>query len=171
MSKLASLFTEHTNTSLAQYMVSATAEDPIANNCLFGDIIASIDLTDSQNNIIVSISLLFTNDLASRIYEAIFGEVSLDELGEVTKEMVNIIGGNVKPELTKFSTEIFSKVHPNKPLPEGQTEFLKFDLGLPNYLMKDAHELKLPDKTAYELVIPFVVEDEEITLVVAFLPS
>jgi hypothetical protein len=34
--------------------------------------------------------------------------------------------------------------------------------------MKDAQELKMPMTTVFNFVIPFVVDDEEITLVAAF---
>jgi hypothetical protein len=168
METLASLLIKHTQSALAQYMVTATAEEPIENNCLFSDVSASIDLVDSANNIMILVYLLFPYDLAANIYESIFGEVAPEELGEVTKEMVNIIGGNIKPELPKYSAEIFSQIHPEKQLPQTDTEFLKFNLGFPQYLMKDAQELKMPKTTAFDLVIPFVIGDEEITLVVAF---
>ncbi len=171
METLASLFVKHTHTALAQYMVTATAEDPIQNNCLFGDVSASIDLVDSTNNITLYIHLLFPYQLVAEIYENIFGEVAPDELGEVSNEMVNIIAGNIKPELPKHSAEIFSQIHPAKQLPSEETEFLKFSLGFPKYLMKDAQELKLSDATIFDIVIPFVIGDEEITLIAAFQPS
>ncbi len=149
-----------------QYMVSAVADDPIENDCLYGDMNASIDLIDHNEKIKVSLILFFPEIVACDIYETIFGERNEDDAGEVVLELGNIIGGNIKPTLTEHSKTILELVFPNRPENSDPDRLLKLDLGFPA-LMRGEYKVNSNDDGIFKLVLPFKIDNEEINALVS----
>jgi hypothetical protein len=83
LTDLADTISESVLEGFGQYMFAAVSDDPIGNDCLYGDISTSIDLIDPKEKIKVSLILFFPEIVACYIYENIFGERNEDEAGEI----------------------------------------------------------------------------------------
>lgn len=79
----------------ASLKVSAVADDPIENYCLYGEMKATRDLIYYDEKIKLLLVLFFPKIVACDIYETIFGERNEDDAGEVVLKLSNIIGGNI----------------------------------------------------------------------------
>jgi CheY-specific phosphatase CheX len=145
-----------------QYMVSAVADDPIENDCLYGDMNASIDLIDHDKKIKISLILFFPESVACDIYETIFGERNENDAGEVVLELGNIIGGNIKPTLTEHSKTILGLVFPNRAENSEPDQELKLDLGFPSLIKGETYNVSSDDDGIFKLVLPFKIDQEEI---------
>ncbi len=166
LSGLSGPISESVVEGFSQYMVSAVADDPIENDCLYGDMNASIDLTDHDEKIKISLILFFPEIVACDIYETIFGERNEDDSGEVVLELGNIIGGNIKPTLTEHSKTVFDLVFPNRAENSEPGRKLKLDLGFPTLIKGESYDVKSDDE-AFKLVLPFKIGQEEINALVS----
>ncbi len=166
LSGLSESISESVIEGFGQYMVSAVADDPIENDCLYGDINASIDLIDNNEKIKVSLILFFPEIVACDIYENIFGERNENDAGEVVLELGNIIAGNIKPRLSEHSKTILDLVFPNRPENSEPSRELKLDLGFPSLIVGEDYTENLDDET-FKLVLPFKIDKEEINILVS----
>ncbi len=151
--KMKSAFIESAIESFGQYMVSAVAEDPvdtITGDFYFGSL---IDLNDESHGVKINLALYFPKDVACGIYEAIFGEVDLEQVCGVVQELGNIIGGIVKPKISGLTQEIVSLVNPEAV----DDKELNFQLGLPQAKMGEDCQFDLSTDDATQVIIPFEV--------------
>jgi CheY-like chemotaxis protein/CheY-specific phosphatase CheX len=167
LSGLSGPISESVVEGFGQYMVSAVADDPIENDCLYGDMNASIDLIDHDEKIKVSLILFFPEVVACDIYETIFGERNEDDSGEVVLELSNIIGGNMKPTLTEHSKTVLDLVFPNRAENAEPDRKLKLDLGFPTLIKGESYNVNADDKDAFKLVLPFKIGQEDINALVS----
>jgi hypothetical protein len=90
--------------------------------------------------------------------------VAIEQVSGVVQELVNIIGGIVKPKISPYSKEIVKLV------PQSEDSLAGIDmswyLGLPESKMGDDHsqEIKLNGVTKFH--VPFRIKDEVFHLVV-----
>ncbi|KMP11269.1 hypothetical protein UR09_03735 [Candidatus Nitromaritima sp. SCGC AAA799-A02] len=157
-------FVDSTVDSMGQYMVSAVPGEPVAYDEFDGYFSSSLDLTNADQNIRMLLALNFPKDVACKIYEGIFGEVDMDQVCGVVQELVNIIGGIVKPKIDEFSAEIISLVHPGRKPPDK----LSWDLGLPCAQMGEGHTFNIGKESDPKFIVPFQVNNEKFDLVVVF---
>lgn len=161
------VFVESTVEALGQYMVTAEAGNPIEMDDLTGDFSSTIHLLDEDHDVKLTVILYFPKNVARTIYEGIFGEVDMEQVCGVVQELGNIIAGNVKPRIAEFSQEIYDLVHPEKKLKLNDDDRMHFNLGLPVAMWGDHHTVDI-EKTAPKLIVPFKVNEEEITMVSVF---
>lgn len=160
-------FVESTVEALGQYMVTTEAGNPIETDDLTGDFSSTIHLLDESHDVKLTLILYFPKNVACTIYEGIFGEVDMEQVCGIVQELGNIIAGNVKPRIAEFSQEIYDLVHPGKKLKLGDDNKMHFDLGLPVATRGDHHTVDI-ETTAPKFIIPFKVNEEEITMVSVF---
>jgi len=167
LSGLSGPISESVVEGFGQYMVSAVADDPIENDCLYGDMNASIDLIDHDEKIKISLVLFFPEIVACDIYETIFGERNEDDSGEVVLELSNIIGGNIKPTLTEHSRTVFDLIFPNRHENSEPDRKLKLDLGFPALIKGGSYNVGPDGDGAFKLVLPFKIGQEDINALVS----
>ena len=163
--KIIQPFIDSTLEAIGQYMVTAEPTSPVAANDFRGFFSASVELSDAKNSILLTLILNFPKKLACDIYEGIFGEVDLEQVCEVVKELVNIIGGAIKPKLGEVSAEVICLLSPETNS-AGTTLDLK--LGLPSGKMGEEHNLNVEDEEALRFTVPFNVQGEQFTLTTVF---
>ena len=158
-------FVDCTLEAMGQYMVTAVPGTPMAHNEFNGYFSSSVGLSNKNHGIRLLLALNFPKDVACKIYEGIFGEVDIDQVAEVVKELINIIGGIVKPKLGEFSGDILSLIHPDKTIADGG---LSLDLGLPVAQMGEGHSFDAGNADDPKFIVPFQVENEKFDLIVVF---
>lgn len=158
-------FTESTIEAMEQYMAEAIPDDSNGSVELDGYFSAWVDLLDSDNRIQITLLINFPKNAACGIYEGIFGEVDIEQVGGVVQELVNIIGGIVKPKILEFAKEIKQLVHEESELPANENE-ITWNLGLPESKMGENHSLDMKLNGAPKFHVPFKIKDETFHLVV-----
>ena len=164
-SALIEAFTESTIEAMEQYMAEAIPDDSNGSVELDGYFSAWVDLLDSDNRIQITLLINFPKNAACGIYEGIFGEVDIEQVGGVVQELVNIIGGIVKPKILEFAKEIKQLVHEESELPANENE-ITWNLGLPESKMGENHSLDMKLNGAPKFHVPFKIKDETFHLVV-----
>ncbi|MBT3366099.1 MAG: response regulator [Nitrospina sp.] len=162
---IVSVFTESTIEAMEQYMAEAIPDDSNGSVELDGYFSAWVDLLDSDNRIQITLLINFPKNAACGIYEGIFGEVDIEQVGGVVQELVNIIGGIVKPKILEFAKEIKQLVHEESELPANENE-ITWNLGLPESKMGENHSLDMKLNGAPKFHVPFKIKDETFHLVV-----
>jgi CheY-like chemotaxis protein len=158
-------FTESTIEAMEQYMAEAIPDSSKGPVELKGYFSAWVDLLNSENRIQITVIINFPKKAACGIYEGIFGEVDIEQVGGVVQELSNIIGGIVKPRISEFPKEIAQLVHPEKDLP-GEGVELTWDLGLPESRMGEDHSLGIEINGIPKFQVPFKTKDETFHLLV-----
>ena len=158
-------FTESTIEAMEQYMAEAIPDSSKGPVELKGYFSAWVDLLDTANRTQITLLINFPKKVACGIYEEIFGEVDIEQVCGVVQELVNIIGGIVKPRISEFSKEITQLVHESKELSVPESG-LTWDLGLPEARMGENHSLDLKLNGLPKFHVPFKIKDETFHLVV-----
>ncbi|MBT3921660.1 MAG: response regulator [Nitrospina sp.] len=162
---IVNVFTESTIEAMEQYMAEAIPDNSKGSVELNGYFSAWVDLLDSENRIQITLLINFPKNAACGIYEGIFGEVDIEQVGGVVQELVNIIGGIVKPRILEFAGEIKRLVHEENELPANEDE-ITWNLGLPESKMGDNHSLDMKLNGTPKFHVPFKIKDEIFHLVV-----
>jgi DNA-binding NarL/FixJ family response regulator len=157
-------FTNSTIEALEQYMTEAIPEVSKGSVELNGYFSAWVDLVEADSRIQITLVANFPKEAACSIYEEIFGEVDIEQVGGVVQELVNIIGGIVKPKISPFSREIAQLVQQSEDS-LGEIDMI-WDLGLPESKMGDDHTQDIKLNGVPKLHVPFKVKDEVFHLVV-----
>ncbi len=157
-------FTNSTIEALEQYMTEAIPEVSKGSVELKGYFSAWVDLVEADSRIQITMVANFPKEAACSIYEDIFGEVDIEQVGGVVQELVNIIGGIVKPKISPFSSEIAQLV-PQSENSLGEIEMV-WDLGLPEAKMGDDHSQDIKLNGVPKFHVPFKVKDDVFHLVV-----
>ena len=165
--ELVKAFTESVVEGLGQYMATAAPGTPITSAGFSGDFVSTINLTDSNHDVELTLIIDFPKDAACRIYEGIFGEVELEQVCGVVQELANIVGGNLKPRIAEFPREILGLAHPAKSIEPDAGDPLNFDLGLPTAVINGQPAATLNDNSP-KLIIPFTIEGQTITMICVF---
>lgn len=161
-------FVDCTLEALGQYMVAAVPGAPVTHDAFNGYFSPSVDLSNKNHGARLLLALNFPKDAACKIYEGIFGEVDMNQVAEVVKELINIIGGIVKPKLAEFSGDILALIHPDKAAASDAVEDLSFDLGLPAAQVGEGHSFDAGNAQGPKFIVPFQVENEKFDLIVVF---
>lgn len=163
-SPIVEAFTMSTVEALEQYMTEATPEVSKGSVELNGYFSAWVDLIESDNRIQIPLVANFPKEAACKIYEEIFGEVDIEQVSGVVQELVNIIGGIVKPKIAPFSREIAQLV-PQSEGSLGESD-MTWDLGLPESKMGDDHSQDINLNGVPKFHVPFKIKDDTFHLVV-----
>lgn len=161
-------FAESAQEALGQYMVKADVGDPIKSDQLRGDFSAAIDLSDPTHQVKIVIILVFPKSPACKIYENLFGEVDMDQVCGIVQELVNIIGGAIKPKISDYGRDILQLVYPEKDWDSSHPHQLKFDLGFPTAKMGENHSVDLQDHNDPRFVLPLNMNGDQLKLVTLF---
>jgi CheY-like chemotaxis protein len=157
-------FTNSTIEALEQYMTEAIPEVSKGSVELKGYFSAWVDLVEADSRIQITMLANFPKEVACNIYEEIFGEVDIEQVGGVVQELVNIIGGIVKPRISPFSNEIAQLV-PQSEDSIGEVDMI-WDLGLPESKMGDEHSQEIKLNGVPKFHVPFKVKNDVFHLVV-----
>ena len=157
-------FTTSTIEALEQYMTEAIPEVSKGSVELNGYFSAWLDLVEADNRIQITLAVNFPKDAACKIYEEIFGEVDMEQVSGVVKELANIIGGIVKPKIQPFVREI-TQLLPHLEDSVGENE-LTWDLGLPESKMGEGHSQEIKLNGVPKFHVPFKIKDDIFHLVV-----
>ncbi|PIQ95524.1 MAG: hypothetical protein COV67_14470 [Nitrospinae bacterium CG11_big_fil_rev_8_21_14_0_20_56_8] len=158
-------FVESTLEALGQYMVCAEPEEPTDQYDADTFFSSLIDLCNPAHGLKLQLAMYFPKTVACNIYETIFGEVDMEQVCGVVQELVNIIGGIVKPKIAGYSRDILPLVHPEA---RGGDQPLEFDLGLPVAVMGEDRTVPIDNPQTHRFIVPFKVNGETITLTVFF---
>ena len=165
--KIKDLFSKGIIEAMEQYMADASPTKLKEDWELNGFFSSWVDLMDSENRVQLNLIINFPKKMASDIYETIFGEIDLEQVAGVVQELVNILGGIVKPKMTDFASEILELAYWDEEKPE-ITGSLNLDLGLPESKMGEGHTLDVELEGLPKFVLPFETNDEIFYLVVLF---
>ena len=163
-SPIVEAFTMSTIEALEQYMTEAIPEVSQGSVELNGYFSAWVDLVEADNRIQITTVVNFPKEAACRIYEEIFGEVDIEQVGGVVQELANIIGGIVKPKISPFSNEI-TQVLPQSEGSVGEIDLI-WDLGLPESKMGEGHSQEIKLNGVPKFHVPFKIKEDIFHLVV-----
>jgi len=165
--KIIEPFVRSTIEAMEQYMASATPIEVKDGWQLNGFFSSWVDLVDSEKKLKMSLIINFPKKMACDIYEGIFGEVDLEQVSGVVQELVNILGGMVKPKIADYTSEIMELAFAGEeaPITSGT---LNLELGLPESKMGEGHTLDMDIKNLPKFVAPFESSGEIFYLVVLF---
>lgn len=155
--KLIDSFTKSTINAIQNFMLDASPLPPTESEHLPGEISSIIKLTDEARNVEIMIVLNFSEEIAQKIYQAIFGEesASIKDVCNVVAEIANIIAGNVKVEITHLVKEILTLTHSEQTSKNAKGQF-HFDLGLPTTIIGSGHSVFGAEKlSTAKTFIPF----------------
>jgi CheY-like chemotaxis protein len=160
-------FVRSTIEAMEQYMADATPTEANGDNTLNGYFSSWVDLMDSEKRVQMSLIINFPKKVACDIYEGIFGEVDLEQVSGVVQELVNILGGIVKPKIADYTSEIMELAYWGEEAPSANGA-LNLDLGLPESKMGEGHTLDMDIENLPKIVVPFESKSEIFYLVVLF---
>ncbi|MZH03461.1 MAG: response regulator [Nitrospinae bacterium] len=163
-SPIVEAFTMSAIEALEQYMTEAIPEVSKGSVELNGYFSAWVDLVEADNRIQITTVINFPKEAACSIYEEIFGEVDIEQVGGVVQELANIIGGIVKPKISPFSNEI-TQVLPQSEESVGELDLI-WDLGLPESKMGEGHSQEIKLNGMPKFHVPFKIKDDIFHLVV-----
>ncbi|MBC8284640.1 MAG: response regulator [Nitrospinae bacterium] len=165
--KIIEHFTKSTIEAMEQYMADASLTELKDDWKLNGYFSSWVDLMDSEKRVQLNLIINFPKKVACDIYEGIFGDVDLEQVSGVVQELVNILGGIVKPKIADYTTEIMQLAYWKDEVPAASGSF-NFDLGLPESKMGEDHELDIELEGSPKFVLPFECKEEIFYLVVQF---
>ena len=151
-------FVESAVEAFSQYLVTAIPGQPQPGNGADGDIVVSIDFIDAEHEVRVLLMIYFPLKIACNIYETIFGELDVNQVGGVVQELGNIIGGIAKIKAAESPHELLKLINGGRPVDPRKAIEMHFNMGLP-----EAWECR---KKSIDLVgvpqftIPLTVEKE-----------
>jgi two-component system, chemotaxis family, chemotaxis protein CheY len=160
-------FVRSTIEAMEQYMADANSIEASADSTLNGYFSSWVDLMDSEKRVQISMIINFPKQVACDIYEGIFGEVDLDQVCGVVQELVNILGGIVKPKISDYTSEIMELAYWGEEVPDA-SGVLNLDLGLPESKMGEGHTLDMDIENLPKIMVPFESKGEVFYLVVLF---
>lgn len=163
--KVISGFIDSTIEAFGQYLVTAVPGKPQPGNGADGDFVVSIDFVDDEHKVRVVLMIYFPKVIACNIYETIFGELDMDQVGGVVQELSNIIGGMAKIKAAETPHEIIKLVNGGKPVDPREQVEMHFKLGLPEP-QEDKEALNLEGSPKF--TVPFTIDDENAYLQVYF---
>jgi CheY-like chemotaxis protein len=160
-------FVKSTIESMEQYMADASPTESKGDDPLNGYFSSWVDLMDSEKRVQINLIINFPKKLACDIYEGIFGEVDLEQVCGVVQELVNILGGIVKPKIADYTSEIMELAYWGEEVPSASGA-LNLDLGLPESKMGEGHTLNMDIENLPKIRVPFESKGEIFYLVVLF---
>ena len=165
--KIIEPFTRSTIEAMEQYMADANLIELSDDWELNGFFSSWVDLMDSEKRVQLNLIINFPKKMACDIYEGIFGEVDLEQVAGVVQELVNILGGIVKPKIADYTSEIVELAYWGEEAPKASGP-LNLDLGLPESKMGEGHDLDIEMQGIPKFVLPFESKGEIFYLVVLF---
>ncbi len=165
--KILEPFTKSTIDAMEQYMADANLIELKDGWKLNGFFSSWVDLMDSEKRVQISMLINFPKKMACDIYEGIFGEVDLEQVAGVVQELVNILGGIVKPKISDYTTELMELAYWGEEVPDARGP-LNLDLGLPESKMGEEHTLDIEMQGIPKFTLPFESKGEVFYLVVLF---
>ena len=160
-------FVRSTIEAMEQYMADASPTETNGDSTLNGYFSSWVDLMDSEKRVQMSLIINFPKKVACDIYEGIFGEVDLEQVCGVVQELVNILGGIVKPKIADYTSEIMELAYWGEEAPS-VSGALNLDLGLPESKMGEGHTLDMDIENLPKIMVPFESKGEIFYLVVLF---
>jgi CheY-like chemotaxis protein len=160
-------FVKSTIEAMEQYMADATPTESKGDDILNGYFSSWVDLMDSEKRVQMSLIINFPKKVACEIYEGIFGEVDTEQVCGVVQELVNILGGIVKPKIADYASEIMELAYWGEEVPS-VSGALNLDLGLPESKMGEGHTLDMDIENLPKIMVPFESKGEVFYLVVLF---
>jgi CheY-like chemotaxis protein len=160
-------FVKSTIEAMEQYMADASPIKASGDSTLNGYFSSWVDLMDSEKRVQMNLIINFPKKVACDIYEGIFGEVDLDQVCGVVQELVNILGGIVKPKIADYTSEIMELAYWGEEVPSVSGP-LNLDLGLPESKMGEGHTLDMDIANLPKIMVPFESKGETFYLVVLF---
>lgn len=155
-------FTKTAQEALQSFMVEASPLAPIDNDEMPGEISSLLKLTDEAKNVEIMIVLNFSEADSRKIYKNLFGEdaSSIKDVCNIVAELVNILAGNVKTEISHRVEEILNLTHSENATNNDGGNF-QFDVGLPATIVGSGHSLFGMEKlSTTKKFVPFVGEDK-----------
>ncbi len=145
--KLIDAFTKSTGEAIQNFMLSASPLAPIESEDLPGEISAVIKLTDEAKNVEIMIILNFSEEVAQKVYQGLFGDdaTGMKDICNIVTEISNIIAGNVKVEISHYVQEILRLTHSEKTSSDAKGIF-HFDVGLPTTVIGSGHSVSGVEK-------------------------
>ncbi len=165
--KIIEHFTRSTIEAMEQYMADAKLLELKDDWELNGFFSSWVDLMDSEKRVLMNLVINFPKNMACDIYEGIFGEVDLEQVAGVVQELVNILGGMVKPKIADYTSEIMELAYWGEEVPNAKGP-LNLDLGLPESKMGEGHTLDIEMQGLPKFIFPFETKGETFYLVVLF---
>ncbi|NIQ02667.1 MAG: response regulator [Nitrospinaceae bacterium] len=155
---LVSGFVESMVEAFGQYLVTAVPGTPHPGNGAKGEIVSSIEFVDEEHGVRVLLVIYFPRKTACYIYETIFGELDLEQVGGVVQELSNIIGGMAKIKVAESAHEIIKLVNGGHPVDPREDIEMHFKLGLPEIWQGTCEAVET--KGHPDITVPFDVEGE-----------
>lgn len=159
-------FIESAVEAFSQYLVTAIPGQPQPGNGADGDFVVSVDFVDEEHEVRVVLLIYFPKKIACDIYETIFGELDMTQVGEVVKELGNIIGGIAKIKAAKIPHELLKLINGGRPVDPRKEIEMHFQMGLPESWEDGKESLNLGEEPKF--TVPFTVEGENAFLQVYF---
>ena len=159
-------FIESAVEAFSQYLVTAIPGQPQPGNGADGDFVVSVDFVDEEHEVRVVLLIYFPKKIACDIYETIFGELDMTQVGEVVKELGNIIGGIAKIKAAKIPHELLKLINGGRPVDPREEIEMHFKMGLPESREDGKESLNLGEEPKF--TVPFTVEGENAFLQVYF---
>jgi len=160
-------FVRSTIEAMEQYMADASPTEAKGDSTLNGYFSSWVDLMDTEKRVQMNLIINFPKKVACDIYEGIFGEVDLEQVCGVVQELVNILGGIVKPKIADYTSEIMELAYWGEEVPN-TSGALNLDLGLPESKMGEGHTLDMDIENLPKIMVPFESKGEIFYLVVLF---
>ncbi len=164
--KVISGFIESAVEAFSQYLVTAIPGQPQPGNGADGDFVVSVDFVDEEHEVRVVLLIYFPKKIACDIYETIFGELDMTQVGEVVKELGNIIGGIAKIKAAQIPHELLKLINGGRPVDPRKEIEMHFKMGLPESREDGKESLHLGEEPKF--TVPFTVEGENAFLQVYF---
>ncbi len=158
-------FTASTVEAMEQYMVEVIPGNSEKLGEFNGYFSSMVDLIDSENRMQLTLIINFSKKAACDIYEGLFGEVDIEQVGGVVQELCNIIGGITKPRISEFPQDFAKVVYPEKDFSAEELK-LSWDLGLPESKIGEGHSLNIEINGVPKFHVPFKIKDETFHLIV-----
>ncbi|VAX33306.1 hypothetical protein MNBD_NITROSPINAE05-724 [hydrothermal vent metagenome] len=164
--KLIDAFTKSTLEAVQNFMLEASPLSPSESDDLPGEISAVIKLTDEAKNVEIMIVLNFSEEVARKVYQGLFGDeaTSMKDVCNIVTEISNIIAGNVKVEISTMVQEILTLTH-SELSNNGANGSFHFDVGLPTTVIGSGHNVSGVEKlSTAKTFIPFENEGNHMFL-------
>lgn len=164
--KVISGFVDSAVEAFGQYLVTAVPGQAHPGNGADGEYVVSIDFTDEKNGIRVVLMVYFPKSIACSIYETIFGELDMEQVGGVVQELSNIIGGMAKIKAAESAHELMKITNGGIPVDPRKELEMHFQLGLPQTREDGKAAVSLAE--APKFTVPFTIDNQNAYLQVYF---